>query len=161
LYYRQQLRALTPVGGPTGGGTSITILGEGFESFDGEAATARCKFDYGGVVTIGPVTAIGSDGELACTVPRARFGGETSVMVALNGMHFVGATTDTLVLPGEPVPDAPLPVAPSSGATPTTTSGGAPAGGVVDGGTVGLSFLCTSRHLDSAHTDPSPQSSRP
>ena len=64
-YYKQELVGLTPAGGPTGGGTSITVLGSGFQQFDGEAKTARCKFDYGGVVSIGPVTSIGSDGELA------------------------------------------------------------------------------------------------
>ena len=72
-----------PVGGPTAGGTAITVLGSGFLSFGGDASAARCKFDYLGVLTVGPVTSINSDGELVCTVPQARFSGETSVKVRL------------------------------------------------------------------------------
>ena len=133
LYYQQELRALTPVGGPTGGGTSITVHGRGFTLFDGEASTARCKFDYGGVVSIGAVTSIGSDDELACTVPRASFGGETSVKVALNGLHFVGVVPDAATAGA-------VTVSTTSTST-TSTSTATAATEMVDGGTVGLSFL--------------------
>ena len=169
LYYRQLLKALTPVGGPTEGGTSITVHGEGFRSFDGVAATAKCKFDYGGVVNIGPVSAITSNTQLACSVPLAQFGGETSVKVALNGLHFVGTTAEAAEgptvenpppppLPPVQPPPSPLPLDDTTGATTTgrrlsaaastaaassTTAAAAVSttSGTVDGGTIGLSFL--------------------
>ncbi len=82
---------LTPVGGPVVGGTVIAVGGVGFFGFDSLSSTARCEFEYRGVLTVGPVRSIDSDTELACTVPVARFAGPTSVKVAINGLHFVGA----------------------------------------------------------------------
>ena len=92
-YYRQLLHDLLPVGGPTSGGTTVNVRGEGFSNwrvcmqalttaslspqvrgegflgFDGQPSTARCKFEIVGVVMIGRVTEIRSDTELACFVP--------------------------------------------------------------------------------------------
>ena len=68
-YYRQLLHDLLPVGGPTAGGTTVNVHGEGFLGFDGQPSTARCKFEIVGVVLIGPVMEIRSDTELACFVP--------------------------------------------------------------------------------------------
>ena len=68
-YYRQLLHDLLPVGGPTSGGTTVNVRGEGFLGFDGQPSTARCKFEIVGVVMIARVTEIRSDTELACFVP--------------------------------------------------------------------------------------------
>ena len=68
-YYRQLLHDLLPVGGPTSGGTTVNVRGEGFLGFDGQPSTARCKFEIVGVVMIGRVTEIRSDTELGCFVP--------------------------------------------------------------------------------------------
>ena len=140
LYYRQQLDTLVPVGGPTEGGTSITVVGGGFQAFDGQASSARCKFDYGGVITVGPVTAIESNTQLACTVPFARFGGETYVMVALNGLHFVGAD-DTASESAATAAGESAATAADESVTDAAATDVATIRGIVDGGTTGLSFL--------------------
>ena len=200
-YFAQRLTALTPVGGPTGGGTSITVahatpnlppvrmrrrrrararapvhvrarchspqplhtsgpsqvVGEGFFGFDGLASTAHCQFDYLGVLSIGPVTRIRSDRQLMCTVPRARFSGETSVKVAINGVHFVGMNS-SLGAEAAPSTTAAAASATSAGRRLSEAQGGdvggfdssatvlaaasaQPQAAGYDGGTRGLSFL--------------------
>lgn len=43
-YYDHYIDALQPRGGPSLGGTSLTVIGGGFGSFDGLGASARCRF---------------------------------------------------------------------------------------------------------------------
>ena len=42
-YYPQRVTHMWPMGAPTAGGTRVTLTGEGFETFDNSAASARCR----------------------------------------------------------------------------------------------------------------------
>ena len=43
-YYYHATTVLEPSGGPSVGGTHVSVLGSGFDSFDGGAAASRCRF---------------------------------------------------------------------------------------------------------------------
>ena len=65
-YYYHSSRLLVPSGGPAVGGTAVTVHGEGFESFDGRATSARCRFGE----QVVPVTSL-DDAAVACVAPPA------------------------------------------------------------------------------------------
>ena len=65
-YYYHSSRLLVPSGGPAVGGTAVTVHGEGFESFDGLATSARCRFGE----QVVPVTSL-DDAAVACVAPPA------------------------------------------------------------------------------------------
>jgi hypothetical protein len=43
-YYTHRSLRLEPFGGPSVGGTAVSVVGEGFEGYDGQASSARCMF---------------------------------------------------------------------------------------------------------------------
>ena len=58
-YYYHSSRLLVPSGGPAVGGTAVTVHGEGFESFDGLATSARCRSSH--LAMLDPATLTADD----------------------------------------------------------------------------------------------------
>ena len=65
-YYTHATHRLEPFGGPSVGGTRVSIVGSGFSGYNGLASSARCKF---GVLVVG-VGAL-SDEVMDCVSPPA------------------------------------------------------------------------------------------
>lgn len=95
--------ALHPTGGVSGGGTSVTLFGEGFDAFRLDPSIPSCR--WGDAVTT--PTAIEA-GRIVCPAPSAADAtasspGTTSVplRLSLNGVHFAetGATFSYFVQP--------------------------------------------------------------
>ena len=65
-YYTHQTLRLEPFGGPSVGGTAVSVVGEGFGGYDGLATSARCRFGQ----TVVPVDSL-SDEVVDCIAPPA------------------------------------------------------------------------------------------
>ena len=65
-YYTHSTRRLEPFGGPSIGGTAVSVVGEGFDGYDGLASSARCLFG----TRIVAVTTL-EDDSVCCVSPAA------------------------------------------------------------------------------------------
>ena len=110
-FYPQRVTAVWPLAGAIGGGTRVTIVGEGFDTFEAAAGSALCRFvshahrsvcEYFDATSLRVAThaaclgttelQVGSHGRvLVCTAPPAPLGaaGPMKVQLALNGVDFL------------------------------------------------------------------------
>lgn len=119
LYYATAISAVEPPGGPTNGGTTITVSGAGFASFPPSDAPASphgrrllCRF---GKTVVNATLSEGDSGNgsnlLCVSPPTAGDVGAASLRVSLNGIDFpptVSRCADTLGWTNGARPDGPL-----------------------------------------------------
>ena len=93
-YYRNELLSTWPTGGPTEGGTLITLQGSGFKTFVhpdakalGYVASVWCKFGEA-VVSADPAQV--TDSTAVCVLPANSTAGHALVQISLNGVDFHG-----------------------------------------------------------------------
>lgn len=102
----EDLSELTPVGGPKGGGTGVTILGSGFLAFSSLIANVRCRW-RAAIVDLAAASVaqqLGlpppeseavehTDSRIVCLAPPARVGAASliNLTLSLNRLDF-GAT---------------------------------------------------------------------
>lgn len=93
-YYRNELLSVWPTGGPTEGGTLITLQGSGFKTFVhpdakafGHVASLWCKFGEA-VISADPTQV--TDSMAVCVLPANSTAGRALVQMSLNGVDFYG-----------------------------------------------------------------------
>jgi len=93
-YYRNELLSTWPTGGPTEGGTLVTLQGSGFKTFvhpdakaSGYLASVWCKF--GEAVVSADASSV-TDSTAVCVLPANSTTGRALVQISLNGVDFHG-----------------------------------------------------------------------
>jgi len=119
LYYATAISAVEPPGGPTNGGTAVTVFGAGFASFPPSDAPALphgrrllCRFGESVVNATLSGDDVGNGGKLLCvSPPTAGDAGAAVLRVSLNGIDFpptVSRCADTRGWTNGDRPDGPL-----------------------------------------------------
>ena len=84
LYYQHpKIIAVRPSGGPTAGGTPVTVQGSGFAAFSDPLRTPKCKF--GTIVSAAQVV---EDDSILCSTPATLYSGFVDMTLSLNEVDF-------------------------------------------------------------------------
>ena len=84
FYYQHPIiQNVVPSGGPTQGGTYVTVFGTGFAVFSDPIRTPKCKF---GTVVVEARVFV--DGRMTCTTPSTLVAGYVDIVVSLNEVDF-------------------------------------------------------------------------